>query len=82
MEVNLDIVFTDFSLSLFSLLRLLLLTHFRDIQEAEILFPLIFLHNKNTGLFLLFMDSVRSLKPGPTLVPGLFLHIPFSCVKI
>ena len=43
-----------------------------------------FLQNKKIfGRFLLFKASIRLRKPGPTLVPGVFLHIPSSSsVKI
>ena len=44
--------------------RLLLLTHFWDTHQAEILFSLIF-----------FTASIWSLKPGPTVVLGVFLLV-------
>ena len=81
----LTIVNNDFRSSLFLSLFLLcslLFTHFRDTQEAEILFGLIFWHNKKKykkSFFFIFIfftkkniftASVWSRNPGPTLDPG------------
>ena len=68
MEAKLAIVFTHFfSSSFFSLsTSIILWNHFGDTQEA-------FIKNQIFGFFpLLSTASVRSQKPGPTLVPGVF----------
>ena len=71
-KAKLAILFTDF----FLFLLVQAADHF--FTDLFLLLYVLFAHFCLLNFFLLFAASVRSRKPGPTLVPGVFLLLSFS----